>query len=261
MPKNSPITTLRVIAGEFKGRKLVSPRTATTHPMGAREKNALFNMIDVRGKSVLDAYAGSGALGIEALSRGARQVVFVENDRRAVVAIRQNLASLGCDFRIARATSVASAVRVARVEASLPAGSPAAPPTAQSASAAAEVSLFAGKVTDFVRRYADFGAFDVIIADPPYDKIDLGEIASLSSLLTGGGVLDDKDALDNESAPTGGSVLDNGDVLAGDGDLSVDGSVLVLSSSARQPAPELAGLKMTSSHTYAEARVTVFEKG
>ena len=71
--------TIKIASGIFRGRSIKSPKSSLTHPMGAREKLALFNMIvdDLPGSLVLDAFAGSGALGIEALSRGASEVVFV----------------------------------------------------------------------------------------------------------------------------------------------------------------------------------------
>ena len=73
-----------------------------THPMGAREKLALFNMIssDLPGAVVLDAYAGSGALGIEALSRGADEVVFIEKNLRAANIIKENLVKLGLSAEV-----------------------------------------------------------------------------------------------------------------------------------------------------------------
>ena len=72
---------MRVVAGEFKGRRLHAPRGARTRPTADRVREALFSMLaDVTGARVLDLYAGSGALGIEALSRGAESAVFVEND-------------------------------------------------------------------------------------------------------------------------------------------------------------------------------------
>ncbi len=87
---------VRVTSGFLRGRVLKTPGEGT-HPMGAREKLALFNMIapEVMRATVLDLYAGSGALGIEALSRGAKQVVFVESARGAIEVIRDNLARLG----------------------------------------------------------------------------------------------------------------------------------------------------------------------
>ena len=87
-------TKLRIASGKFRGQLLKSPNSSVTHPMGAREKLALFNMVDMRGQKVLDAYAGSGALGIEALSRDASEAVFVENNHQAVQILRQNLQQL-----------------------------------------------------------------------------------------------------------------------------------------------------------------------
>ena len=87
---------VKVTSGKYRGRELVTPGEGT-HPMGAREKLALFNMIAefLPGANVLDAYAGSGALGIEALSRGAEYVIFVEKNPRAARVIQANLEKLG----------------------------------------------------------------------------------------------------------------------------------------------------------------------
>lgn len=85
---------IAIISGKFKGRKISTPGGAT-HPMGSRERLALFNMVSVEGLTVLDAFAGSGALGIEALSRGATSVVFVEKNSKASDIIRENLKYLG----------------------------------------------------------------------------------------------------------------------------------------------------------------------
>jgi 16S rRNA (guanine966-N2)-methyltransferase len=94
---------LRVVAGTFKGRRLAAPRGTRTRPTADRVREALFSMLgDVGGARVLDLYAGSGALGIEALSRGADSAVFVERDPRAVAAIERNLASLGLEQTVAR---------------------------------------------------------------------------------------------------------------------------------------------------------------
>jgi 16S rRNA (guanine966-N2)-methyltransferase len=94
---------VRVVAGEFRGRRLAAPRGARTRPTADRVREALFSMLgDVSGARVLDLYAGSGALGIEALSRGAGSAVFVERDARAVSAIERNLASLGLEQRVVR---------------------------------------------------------------------------------------------------------------------------------------------------------------
>jgi 16S rRNA (guanine966-N2)-methyltransferase len=94
---------VRVVAGEFRGRRLAAPRGRRTRPTADRVREALFSMLgDVSGARVLDLYAGSGALGIEALSRGADSAVFVERDVRAAAVIERNLASLGLEQRVVK---------------------------------------------------------------------------------------------------------------------------------------------------------------
>ena len=121
---------MRIIAGEWRGRKLVAPAGQQTRPTADRTRETLFSMLASRlgsfeGLRVADLYAGSGALGLEALSRGAGQAVLVENERTALKAIETNAATLGAGGRISiRAMSAAA----------LPAGEP----------------------------------FDIIFADPPY---------------------------------------------------------------------------------------------
>jgi 16S rRNA (guanine966-N2)-methyltransferase len=86
---------MRVIAGRYRGRILKAPRGRTTRPTSDRVREALFAMLgDVSGARAIDLFAGTGALGIEALSRGAEQVLFVERDRGALDALRANLAAL-----------------------------------------------------------------------------------------------------------------------------------------------------------------------
>jgi 16S rRNA (guanine(966)-N(2))-methyltransferase RsmD len=87
---------MRVIAGELGGRRLQAPRGRATRPTADRVREALFSMLwPLAGSSVLDLFAGSGALGIEALSRGAEQAVFVERDVAALRSLEANLAALG----------------------------------------------------------------------------------------------------------------------------------------------------------------------
>jgi 16S rRNA (guanine966-N2)-methyltransferase len=88
---------VRVIAGSAKGRRLVGPDTRDTRPLTDRAREAVFSALGglVGGAEVLDLYAGSGSIGIEALSRGALRVVFVEKGREALSALRQNLTGLG----------------------------------------------------------------------------------------------------------------------------------------------------------------------
>src|SRR5438552_13108932 len=99
---------LRVISGTAKGRRLTAPRNPALRPTSDRVKEAIFSMLDAKTMQrdsalpfafprVLDLYAGSGGLGIEALSRGATYVDFVEQDRIAAAAIRENLARTGLE--------------------------------------------------------------------------------------------------------------------------------------------------------------------
>ena len=94
---------MRVVAGEFKGRRLHTARGTRTRPTADRVREALFSMLgDVSGARVLDLYAGSGALGIEALSRGAESAVFVERDQAALAALRRNLDAVGARAEVRR---------------------------------------------------------------------------------------------------------------------------------------------------------------
>jgi len=91
---------MRVIAGQWRGRPLVAPKGDTTRPTADRTREALFSMLTSRlgsfeGLAVADLFAGSGALGIEALSRGAGSCLFVEQDGAALDALKANLAKLG----------------------------------------------------------------------------------------------------------------------------------------------------------------------
>ncbi|HEY2537449.1 MAG TPA: 16S rRNA (guanine(966)-N(2))-methyltransferase RsmD [Solirubrobacteraceae bacterium] len=87
---------MRVIAGRYGGRRLSAPKGRGTRPTSERVREALFAMLgDIEGVRVLDLFAGTGALGIEALSRGAERAVFVECERAAIEVLRGNLAALG----------------------------------------------------------------------------------------------------------------------------------------------------------------------
>lgn len=131
---------MRVIAGAARGRRLASPKGATTRPTADRVKEAWFSSLAPRlpGAHVLDLFAGSGALGLEALSRGAAQVTFVERDRRALDALRANVATVGLP---------GAHVVAAEVAAALAGALPGAP-------------------------------FDVVVADPPYatGEVWLGDV-------------------------------------------------------------------------------------
>jgi 16S rRNA (guanine966-N2)-methyltransferase len=92
---------VRVISGTFKGRRLVAPAGMAIRPTADRIKESLFNIMSgsIHDKRVLDLFAGTGALGIEALSRGAVFAVFVDRAKMALSTIRQNIQALGLDDR------------------------------------------------------------------------------------------------------------------------------------------------------------------
>jgi 16S rRNA (guanine966-N2)-methyltransferase len=143
---------LRIVAGEFRGRSLAAPPGAGTRPTGDRARQAVFNILEhapwsdgLQGLRVIDLFAGSGALGLEALSRGAAFALFVETDEAARGAIRNNIDALGLFGR----------TRVHRRDAT-------------------ELGLRPG---------GDGPAFHVAFLDPPYGK-GLGEQA-LDRLATG----------------------------------------------------------------------------
>ena len=100
---------MRIIAGRWKGKRLVAPEGTATRPTSDRARQALFDMLwhapwggreAIEGAEVLDAFAGTGALGLEALSRGASRATFIEQDRAALAALRANAAACGAEARI-----------------------------------------------------------------------------------------------------------------------------------------------------------------
>ncbi len=141
----------RIIAGQAKGRRLAAPHGSKTRPTASRVKQTLFDLLApvIGDCRFLDLFAGSGAVGIEALSRGAAEVVFVERDRRAASIIRHNAQlALGANARVnVRALDVRQALSALAQEA----------------------------------RH-----FDVVFIDPPYES-DLYEVALAP--LAGGGLL------------------------------------------------------------------------
>ena len=143
---------MRVTAGAERGRKLRAPRGATTRPTGAKVREAIFNILGPLPPSpVLDLFAGTGALGIEALSRGASKATFVERDHRALAALHRNLRAFDLS---ARARVMDSKVDVA-----------------------------------LHRLSSDETAekFSWVFVDPPYAA---GEVESVLTLLSGGALLD-----------------------------------------------------------------------
>ena len=101
---------MRLTGGLDRGRRLIAPRGARTRPTASRVREALFNILGPPPGPVLDLYAGTGALGMEALSRGAPQAVFVERDAAALGALRRNLREARMDDR---GTVVGSDVKAA----------------------------------------------------------------------------------------------------------------------------------------------------
>ena len=100
---------MRIISGKWKGKKLVAPPGEATRPTSDRARQALFDMLwhapwagreVVDGATVLDAFAGTGALGLEAMSRGATSGTFIEKDRGALTALRANIANCGAEAQI-----------------------------------------------------------------------------------------------------------------------------------------------------------------
>jgi 16S rRNA (guanine966-N2)-methyltransferase len=142
---------IRIISGEFGGRKIEAPDTGRTHPMSERMRNAMFNSLGSRleGAEVLDAFAGTGSVGLEALSRGAREAMFIERDRIAQKVLAKNITALGVESRtvIIRTT-----------------------------------------VSNWLET-KDEKNFDLIFADPPYTDPQLSTVSRLLSLLKPGGYM------------------------------------------------------------------------
>jgi 16S rRNA (guanine966-N2)-methyltransferase len=103
---------MRVVAGGLGGRRLVAPKGTGTRPTSDRVREALFSALahdpGLDGAAVLDLCAGSGALGLEALSRGAEHVLFVESDKRAAAVLRRNIATVGLPGAHVRAALAAA---------------------------------------------------------------------------------------------------------------------------------------------------------
>jgi 16S rRNA (guanine(966)-N(2))-methyltransferase RsmD len=136
---------MRIIAGTFRSRSLAAPQGLSTRPTSDRLRETLFNVLAprIRGAAFLDLYAGSGAVGMEALSRGAASVTFVERAPAALAVLRANLAKLGiaAGFRI-QPGSVGAYLRRGA----------------------------AGKKTEAA------AAFDLVFLDPPYDAAQEYEV-------------------------------------------------------------------------------------
>jgi len=103
---------VRIVAGTRKGQRIAAPKGAATRPTGDRVREAVFSIVGpVDGAAVLDLFAGSGAMGLEALSRGAASCAFVERDRAAVAVIQANLEKLRLTGAVVTNRDVAAALR------------------------------------------------------------------------------------------------------------------------------------------------------
>ena len=143
---------VRVIAGQFGGRFIDTPAGSATHPMGERVRAALFNSLGelTSGARVLDAFAGSGAIGLEALSRGAESVTFIERNRVAQRVLAENIAKLA----VAEQTAVIKTT-----------------------------------VSRWLETISETEVFDIIIADPPYHDRQFSTVRRLMKLLKSGGIM------------------------------------------------------------------------
>jgi 16S rRNA (guanine(966)-N(2))-methyltransferase RsmD len=144
---------MRIIAGRYKGRRLKAPTWEGLRPTSDKLRETLFNILAprIQGARVLDGYAGTGALGIEALSRGAAHVTFIENNRRALALIAENLRSCGVE---------------------------------------ADYTIEGGDVPSVLRRSGVDSIFDVVLLDPPYDLDTMTDaLDAAAAHLAGDGVL------------------------------------------------------------------------
>ncbi len=174
---------MRIIAGRYKGRQLASPQWAGLRPTSDKLRETLFNILAprVEGARVLDGFAGTGALGIEALSRGAARVTFVDRDRRAVALVAENLRRCG----------IADGYAMIRGDI----GTVARPPVS--------------------------AQFDLILLDPPYDGPDPAEtIERVAAALADGGLLVIEHARRVPAPDTAGGLVRTREVRSGDSALA-----------------------------------------
>lgn len=175
---------MRVIAGSLKGRRLQTPDWEGLRPTSDKLRETLFNVLAPRieGARVLDGFAGTGAVGIEALSRGAAHVTFVESDPRAVQLVQRNLdhCRVGDRYAIIRA-----------------------------------------RFADAARRLQP-GSFELVFLDPPYGPdVIVSSLETASPLVAPGGLLILEHAR-RDGAPAGaGSLVKTRDIMSGDSALSL----------------------------------------
>lgn len=155
---------IRLISGIFKNHKITAPNSRQTHPMSERARNAIFNTIqaEIPNAEVLDAFAGTGSLGLEAISRGAKKVVFIEKNRLAQRILAENL-------KIIEKNENAGEAKIIRSSVSGWIGS-------------SQSQFEIGEILEIP-------AFDIIFADPPYYDPQFPSIEKLSKRLRSGGIL------------------------------------------------------------------------
>src|SRR5437588_4173691 len=194
---------MRVIAGAFKGRRLAAPKWDGLRPTSDKLRETLFNILAARvqGARVLDGYACTGAIGIEALSRGAAHVTFVDSDARALRLIDQNLKLCGLSDRhvIIRGRL---GLRLAE----------------QLGGAQADPELRRRVGTSLLPASA---TFDLAVLDPPYDAPDLAAaVAAAAPLVAPDGVLVLEHARRRPAPASAGGLARTRDVISGDSALA-----------------------------------------
>lgn len=174
---------MRILGGEFRGREITRPKLSSVRPMTQAERAALFNILGpVDGLSFLDAYAGSGAIGLEALSRGASGVVGIEANAAVCAVIRRNYTDLGLQEHY---------------------------------------RLYAQTVEDWLKRRLAV-KFDVMVAAPPFAKLDAAVLGQFSQHLSETGII-------------------------------------VVSHDSRREQPELSGVKMVTSRRYGDGTLSFYK--
>lgn len=175
---------MRIISGSLGGREFKSPPGHRTHPMSDKIRGAIFNMLgDIKGLTLLDAFGGSGALSLEAVSRGASHATAIDVDKAACTTMHQNIAQLGIQ---------------------------------------AMVKVTCANITRWSLKNQK-AMFDLIICDPPYDKVQIAVIQKLTRHLK-------------------------------------DNALLVLSWPGHLPIPELSGLTTLTCKQYGDAQIIFYRK-